>query len=601
MKYDRAVKEAVLNYVEISDLVSQKVDLKRVGANLKGLCPFHNEKTPSFYVSDSRGTFHCFGCKANGNAIDFVMQTENMEFLEALESLADRYNIDLSPYLQNDGDSKDYSFIKLAYEMNREAGSFFHKNLFENKIALEYFEDRELNIKTIKTFGLGYALDSWDALLKHLKSKGYKEEDILKAGLASKSEKGKVYDRFRNRLVFPIFDYRSRALGFGARAFGNDTVKYLNSPESVIFQKSKILYGDRMARKGKQEKSAILVEGYMDLLQVHQAGFTNVLASMGTALTSDQANHISKRYERVLFAYDMDEAGRNAISRSIPILEQYGIAVNIVNISPAKDPDEYIKKFGGRAFAKRLEDAENSIKFKLDNIKIKYNLSDSKERYDYIVESIKYISNNCTDIEAEVYLQELSDISSISYEKILAEYKSNAGKKNKKNQKMINNKESGGYNNTIEQSLNSLPLISVYEKKLLAKACQNKDDALYIFNKTEGDFYNQDYLELFSVLMMYYARNEKFDKIAILEDLDLDSVIHLQNVVEETTESKNKEDTDYLLNLWTNEKIKIEIEKIDADIKERTFIDDDKSKIELRQLRKRRSDLLKKAYKNKEK
>ncbi len=598
MKYDRAVKDYLLSYVDITDLIAHKVDLKRVGNSMRGLCPFHTEKTPSFYVSNTRNSYYCFGCKEHGNAIDFVMQTENLEFLEALESLADRYSIDLSSYLIQGETKQDFSLLDKIYAMNREAGKFYHNQLINNKIALEYFEDRKLTLATIKSFGLGYAPDSWDALLKHLKKFNYTEQDALQAGLASKSDKGKIFDRFRNRVIYPIFDYRSRILGFGARTLGDDMPKYLNSPESLVFQKSKILYGDRMARKAGRSDSVILVEGYMDLLQVYQAGFKHVLASMGTALTAEQVHHISKRYKFVFFAYDMDEAGRNAISRTIPLLENYAVNVKVLDISPAKDPDEFIKKFGKLAFKEKLDSADNRIKFSLLNIKGKYDLSDAKERFDYIMESIALIAKLCSSVEAELYLQELADISMVPYDKILSEFNVFDGKK----QTVVDNSDEDTAYDTWDEHGNVAEKkvldINLYEKRLVAFAINSKEYALKILENTDGDFYTEEFLTVFSVLMMYYSTNDQFDPISISEDLDLDSAISLQNILDSSEAEFKDEELSFLLARWQAEKLKIHIDEIDLEIKKLSFLDDEESKIKLRALRKKRSTLLKNAYKN---
>ncbi len=598
MKYDRSVKDYLLSTIDITDLISSKVDLKRVGSNMRGLCPFHSEKTPSFYVSDARMSYYCFGCKEHGNAIDFVMQTENLEFLEALESLADRYHIDLSSYIIDRGENKDYGLIEKILEMNREAGKFFHQHLLNNKLALEYFEDRQIQKTTIKTFGLGYAPDSWHALLDHLKSLGYTEEDALLSGLASRSEKGNVFDRFRNRLMYPIFDYRSRVLGFGARTMSGEMPKYLNSPESVVFQKSTILYGDRMARKASKSEDVILVEGYMDLLQVYQAGFPHVLASMGTALTPEQVHHLSKRYKNVLFAYDMDEAGRNAIVRSIPLLENYGVNVKILDISPAKDPDEFLKSFGKLAFKERLVKAENTINFRLLNIKEKYNLADAKERYDFIVESIGLISKLCSSVESELYLQELAKISAVSYDKILSEYNTYDKGKNTLVDEKSPAYEGDWYDESDIRENQSLD-ISLYEKQLIAFAIKNKQDALSIFEVSNGEFYTDKFTELFSILMMYYAINDEFDPISMGEDLDLDSAIRLQELYDQTESGFTQEELKFLLKRWESEKIKFEIDDIDLEIKKLIFLDDEESKIKLRMLRKKRTTILRDVYKNK--
>lgn len=599
MKYDKSVKDYVLSGVSISDLISGSVDLKRVGNNMRGLCPFHSEKTPSFYVSDARMSYYCFGCKEHGNAIDFVMQTEKLDFLEALESLADRYAIDLSSYLLQESESGNRQQAEQIYKINLDAAKYFHANLLKNGHALEYFKDRAVKPETIKRFGLGYASDAWTALSEHLKAKGYGEEEICTAQLAVKRESGGIYDRFRNRLIFPIFDYRSRVLGFGGRSMGAEMPKYLNSSESSVFQKSKILYGDRISRKAGKSDFVILVEGYMDLLQVYQAGFPNVLASMGTALTEEQAYSISKRYKFVLFAYDMDEAGRNAIARSIPLLEKYGIEVKIVDCSPAKDPDEFIKRFGFRALKERLESAENKIRFHLKSIKNKYNLRDAAERYRFVTESISYISHHCKELEAEIYLQELAELSSIQYDKILSEYRNFS--KRQRREVLAQKPTLATDQGETKAHLQGHSELSYYERQLLALSVHHRDFALKIFDRTSGDFFTEGASSTFSFLMMYYATRADFDPLSFSEEVDLEAAIRLQELYDQTESEFTEKELDFFLDRWEAEKIKMEIDKIDDEIRNLTFFEDGEAEIRLRALRKKRSMILKTIYEKKNK
>lgn len=591
-KYNNGVRDYILDNVDIVDLISSGVKLEKAGSVMKGLCPFHNEKTPSFVVSNERASYHCFGCNVHGNAIDYVMETENLSFIEALEYLADKYHLDLSFYIEEKKSSNNISYEK-NYEMNLESAKFFKKQLSNTPSAKKYFLDRGLKEKTINIFGLGYAPDSWDSLIKHLKSKGYTDLEIKTSGLSSQSSSGILMDRFRNRLIFPIIDYRNRILGFGARTIGVDEPKYLNSPDSPVFKKSEILYGDRLSRKAKRQDGVILVEGYMDMIQVYQHGFFHVLASMGTALTESQARKISQRYKLVFFAYDMDKAGRNAIDRSIPVLESNGVEVRIMELDGAKDPDEFLKKFGASIFKKKITNAINVIQYRLKAVKEKFDLSDAQERLDYVEYSMGLISQINQVLEAEVYLQELSLISGISFDTLNLEYK-------RRSVNPLTNKK------TTSKIFSSLPTedkekpfirdpIRAIEIELLKIAVSDKNLALMIDSEVET-FYEEDIDELFASLMVYYVGMDYYDSVASSEILDFDISLALEEYVEK---KKIKADEDSLNLLFKRRRIALvnnEIRKIDERIEKLMYSDDDLSKTKLRELRKEKSDLMIEAY-----
>lgn len=604
-KYDRAVKDYVLDSVNILDVVGSKLELKGAGDSKKGLCPFHSEKTPSFVVSASRKTYHCFGCGAHGNAIDFLMQTENLDFLEALETLADRYALDLSTYLETKDVSSDYGFESKIYSMNLEAAKYYRDRLMEFPVGLEYFKDRGLSMDTIKVFGLGYSPDCWDSLIVHLKKLSYSEDDLLKSGLASKTKKGTLIDRFRNRLMFPILDYRNKVLGFGARAMGSDMPKYLNSSENSVFIKSKILYGDRISRKAKSGDSVILVEGYMDLIQLYQNNFYNVLASMGTALTERQAARIAQRYKKVFFAYDMDEAGRNAIDRSIPVLEAAGLDLRIMELSGAKDPDEYLKRFGASAFKDRMDKALNIIRYRLKSLKNDFDLSDSKERLDFISSALALIGGLKGDVEKEVYLRELEDISGISYSVLSAEY---VRKKNNKDALEAGTQKNDGLEIASEtQNIDNAGMdhgevesktevLKSLELELLKMALQSRNMAGKIFTEL-GTLLSQDNAALFSALMIYFVQEETFDPVLAADIIGYDFAIKLEGLSKKTDSLYDDEDLNKLIPRWEYAMVKEELRKVDERLSEIKGFDGSQFEVEERALRTKRNKLSKSLYK----
>ena len=395
---------------DIVDIISESVPLKRVGRNYWGLCPFHNEKTPSFSVTREKQLFKCFGCGEGGNVITFVMKSRNLEFNEALRFLADRANITLEESAEN---RKKNEKLEMYFRMHVDAARFFFRNLKDHKEIRDYFYKRGITDQTIRSFGLGFALNSWDSLLKYLKSMNYKEEDIVRCGLATKNEKGKVYDRFRNRIIFPVFDVRGRVIAFGARVMDDSKPKYLNSPETPIYNKGTHLYGLNFARKNSKEKSLIIVEGYMDCISLSQAGVKNVVASLGTALTKMQARLLKRNSEGVYISYDADNAGQAATVRGLDILSAEGIDVKVVQIPRGKDPDDYIRAEGVEKFHELLSHALPLIDYKILKAKEGLNIAEDQGRIQY-AKRVVSILNNLDPIEKDVYVQKVSEDTGIS-------------------------------------------------------------------------------------------------------------------------------------------------------------------------------------------
>lgn len=412
--------EKIKDSNDIVDVISETVPLKKSGKNYWGLCPFHNEKTPSFSVTQEKQLFKCFGCGEGGNVITFIMKTRNLGFNEALRILAERANI---PFEETPEKKREKDRLEVFYKMHVDAARFFFQNLTNNKDVREYLYRRGIKDQTIRSFGLGYALNSWDSLLKYLRSRRYKEEDIIKCGLATKSEKGKVYDRFRNRIIFPVFDIRGRVIAFGARVLDDTKPKYLNSPETPIYNKGTHLYGLNFAKKNSKEKSLIMVEGYMDCISLNQAGITNVVASLGTALTRIQGRLLRRNSEEVFICYDADTAGQKATVRGLEILQGEGVKVKVVQISKGKDPDDYIREEGLEGFKKLLDDALPLMDYKLLKEKEGLNLDSDEGRITY-AKRIAELLNELDPIEKDVYLQKVSEDAGIS-ERAIRRYMSN--------------------------------------------------------------------------------------------------------------------------------------------------------------------------------
>ena len=405
MLIPREVIEDVRNRNDIVDVISSYVNLKRAGSNYNGLCPYHNEKTPSFTVFPATQSFYCFGCGAGGDSISFVMKAENLEYVPAIEFLARRVGINLS-YEQ--GDNSASHKRKRILDMNLEAAKYFRSCLFDEKlgsIGMKYFaNERKLSPAVIKRFGLGFAPDSFGALTDHLKKKGFTEDEMIEGFLCGKSKKtGRAYDYFRNRVIFPIIDTSGNVIAFGGRVMDDSKPKYLNSSDTPAFKKSKNLFALNYARHHCAERM-ILCEGYMDVIALHSAGFENAVATLGTALTNEQARMMAKYTKQVLIAYDSDEAGQRAATRAVAMLSDVGLDVRILKMNGAKDPDEYIKKFGRDNFRALLDAGRTGFEFKCDSVLAKYDLNVAENKIKAASEMCEYISGVWSEVERDVYI-----------------------------------------------------------------------------------------------------------------------------------------------------------------------------------------------------
>ena len=416
MFYPEEIVEEVRTRTDIVDIVSGYVKLQKKGSNYFGLCPFHNEKSPSFSVSPGKQMYYCFGCGAGGNAITFLMEYENYSFPEALEILADRAGVAL-PKEELSKEARAQADLKAALlEINKLAANYFYYQLKhpQGKAGYDYLRGRQLGDDTIRRFGLGFANKTGNDLYRYLRDKGYGDEILKQTGLVTIEERG-THDKFWNRVMFPIMDVNNRVIGFGGRVMGDGTPKYLNSPETRLFDKSRNLYGLNYA-KSSREKYLLICEGYMDVIAMHQAGFTNAVASLGTAFTSQHASLIKRYTDQVILTYDSDGAGVKAALRASPILKEAGVSAKVLNMEPYKDPDEFIKNLGADAFRQRIGEAKNSFLFEIDVLKKEFNLEDPEQKTRFYNSAARKLLEFREALERDNYIQAVSREHMINYQ-----------------------------------------------------------------------------------------------------------------------------------------------------------------------------------------
>ncbi len=416
MRYSEEVIEEVRLKNDIVDLISGYVKLQKKGSNYFGLCPFHNEKSPSFSVSPAKQMYYCFGCGAGGNAITFVMEYENYSFSEALKALADRAGVKL-PVGEYSKEAKAQEDLRATLlEINKLAASYFYYQLKtpQGEIGYRYLRERKLTDETIVRFGLGYSNKTSDDLYRYLKGKGYEDHILKQTGLVTIEERG-THDKFWNRVMFPIMDVNNRVIGFGGRVMGAGEPKYLNSPETKLFDKSRNLYGLNYARLSR-EKYILICEGYIDVIAMHQAGFTNAVASLGTAFTTQHAQLLKRYTDKVVLTYDSDGAGIKAALRAIPILKEVGMSIRVLDMQPYKDPDEFIKNLGADAFRQRISEARNSFLFEIDVLKKNYKMDDPEQKTEFYNQVAKKLLEFPEALERDNYLEAVSREYFINYE-----------------------------------------------------------------------------------------------------------------------------------------------------------------------------------------
>ncbi|MBS5823962.1 MAG: DNA primase [Clostridium argentinense] len=437
------VIQKVREQTDIVDVISEKVRLKKSGRNFIGNCPFHSEKTPSFTVSQDKQIYKCFGCGEAGNVFSFIMKTENKSFPESVKALAEKVGIEVEEK-NNINRAKKDKFEKMK-KLNVDAAKYFYANLRRNKEAFQYLKNRSMYDRTMTKFGIGFAVDKWQALRDYLRGKGYSDKEMLELGLIVKGKNNNCYDRFRNRIIFPVFDYKGTVIGFGGRVLDDSKPKYLNSPETPLFLKGTNLYGLNFAIKQNMNRTVIIVEGYMDCIALHQQGITNVVATLGTALTERQAKLLKRYADRAIISYDADLAGQKATLRGLDILRKSGFDVRVLSVPSGKDPDEFIKTYGKEAFQALIDKAMPLIDYKIKKVEEGINFTDNEMIIRYknkVLEIIKDLS----DFEKNIYIKQVAEKLKVKEELLSDEF----NQKIKQNENNYNIQQDYGQNLYIE-------------------------------------------------------------------------------------------------------------------------------------------------------
>ncbi|MDP4094630.1 MAG: DNA primase [Bacillota bacterium] len=493
---DELIEEIRINN-DIVEVISDYVRLERKGKDYFGLCPFHKEKTPSFSVVPGKQIFYCFGCGKGGNVFHFIMNAENLEYIEAVKYLADRAKIQLP-----EGNEEDTNKARIRRELiniNTEAARFFHQNLISGKYtkAMEYLVKRGITDRTIKKFGLGFQPEEIDILYRYLKSKGYGDEPIQASGLVLPGKKGGFYDRFRGRIIFPIFDIRGNVIAFGGRVTDSSLPKYMNSPETPVYSKSKNLYSLNFA-KNSGEKQIIIVEGYMDVISLQQNGIINTVASLGTALTESQGRLLKKYAEEVIISYDSDSAGQAATLRGLDILNDLGCSVRVLTVPDGKDPDEFIKKNGAEEFRKIAAKSVSLIEYKIADLKKHVDLETTQGRLSFLNKSADLLAKIDNRVELEMYSKKIADDYNISEEAILSEIYKRINKKagNRNNQAMFREIRK----DEPEQDVRKYQSIIHNERMLIAMLCIDNNIYKSVRDKIGTDFIDKENERIFKII-----------------------------------------------------------------------------------------------------
>ena len=522
IRYSDELIDEIKNNNDIVDVVSQYVHLKRSGRNYFGLCPFHNEKSPSFAVSPDKQIFHCFGCGVGGNVIHFISKIEGINFRESIELLAERANITL-PKLESIGDNKTQELKDKIYQINKNAAYFYHENLYKPtaKAAQEYVKIRKLNNATLKEFLIGYS-GNFNELYNFLKTKGFSDEAILASDLVNRNDRGQFIDRFRHRLMFPIQDVRGRIIAFGGRVLDDSKPKYINSPENLVYSKGRHLFGLYNAKK-HDTKKILIVEGYMDVISLHQRGITNVVASLGTAMTEAQGRLLRRSSEQIILGYDADGAGQEAIVRGLDILRNLGCDVRVLQISGAKDPDEYVTKYGPERLKKCIDDAISLVEFKVRVLKRTLNLDNTADKIKFLNEVAKILARVENSMEQEIYIEKISKDYDISKEALYSEIKKILYPKNT-NSKILE-KRNTQYNIVKKEDTKISEARLKRENTIIAMLLMSNAN---VYSKIKNKIKPEDfkYEKNKKILERVYAEYEKgiteiYDVLSLFEDEDI--------------------------------------------------------------------------------
>ncbi len=520
----------------IEDVVGQYVTLRRAGANMFGLCPFHGEKTASFSVAPDKGIYYCFGCHKGGGVINFQMEVEGLSYPDAVRALAKRASMQVP---EDEQYQSRYRQQERLWALHKEAARFFHAQLYApvGKAALEYALGRGMSKSILTTFGVGYAPDGWDNLIRAMKAKGYTDQELIDAGLVTVSQKNntKIFDRFRDRLMFPIIDVRGNVIGFGGRIIKKDSeaAKYLNSPETLIFNKRKNLFGLNLAKKSKQG-FLILVEGNIDVVSLHQYGFDNAIASLGTSLTEEQATLMTRYADQVVLIYDGDAAGQNATKRAIPILEKAGLQVKVLQIKDAKDPDEFLKMFGADRFKLLLEDSSNRVEYQLNAIAKKYDLRIDDEKVKYLQESADLIASLPSAVQREVYGTRVAEHAGISGDAMKLEigraFKRRQSREKKKQEKIDLSPAQNLQPRSRTIRYDNMKS-AMAEESVLAMAFRDPSLLDHV-GGLKAEFFSSELLgRVYRQLMQRHAQNLEVSP-AVLEELSAEEMSHIVGITQ---------------------------------------------------------------------
>ena len=528
--------EEVVRRNDITDVVASYVQLRHRGRTHTGLCPFHSEKTPSFVVYPETQSFYCFGCGAGGDVITFIKKINNLDYVEAVKYLAGRAGMPMP-----EEDDKVGRLRSRVLSVNKETARFFYEQLNapteEAAAARAYWRGRGLSDSTIRRFGLGYAPNDFRALRMHLRAKGFTEEEMLAAGVEKRSEKGNVYDAFRGRVMTPIFDLRGNVIAFGGRVLGNEKPKYINSPETLVYKKSKAMFALSIAKKSTSRRY-ILCEGYMDVISLHQAGFDTAVAACGTALTAEQVRLLAEYADEVVLCYDSDEAGQKATARSLGLFSESPVKVSVLNIPNAKDPDEFIKKFGRDAFDRLLNGTSNAIEYKIQKVKSKYDITRAADRVEYIKEVIRILADGVSPTERDIYAGRLAEETDVAKAAILnqldAAVKAGRRRKQRQFERDLLNQGLGSDIKLPYNTMNSEKALGVAsaEQQLVAAMVKNPDFISTVEKRLAPEqFLMEDMGEAYRAILRCRAQGIRPDLTALAPQLPEDTVNRISHLL----------------------------------------------------------------------
>ena len=555
---------------DMERIVSGYLPLKKKGRYLVGLCPFHSEKSPSFYVYPQNQSFYCFGCGAGGDVITFIRRIENLEYMEAVKLLADRCGLELP--MDSDQSDERSMLKKRVLEINRESARFFHSCLMseQGRQAYEYLISRGRDRKTIRHFGLGYAPAGWDGLLNHLRTKGFSDNDMLEANVVTKGKYG-PHDRFSNRVIFPIIDLRGNVVAFGGRALDDKGAKYLNSSDTPVFKKSKTLFALNFAKTSKRP-GLILAEGYMDVIAIHQAGFDNAVATLGTALTEEQARLISQYAERVVLAYDSDGPGQEATKRAMNIFDEVGVKVSVLSMTGAKDPDEFIKKYGTERFAMLLDNSRNPVEFELSKLRTTHDTAQADGKVGYLKEACKLFAGIRNPVEREVYITQTANELAISPQAIKAQIE-NLDKRESYRQRKQQRADTNIYIGRMAAAKDDLQRrtnlrYAMAEEGVLFCLMKNPDSYPQVSNRvSEQDFVTDINRQLYLALSQRLEQGQTVEMIDLSSQLSPELMGRISAIMATAPSQRCDEQTlgDYIARLIEHRSVKTEREVAQMD------------------------------------